>query len=163
VNHTSLLRLSLVLVLCCTSCAVSLESSRRTLPVSFGATAEPSLHCQGLDRDRSTWAAVAAGAALLTGSSGIATIPTGDDTGRIALASTGVAGAVVGAVALAFEHSATEAWSRDCATVVASVSPAPQPPVPQPPVSAAPSSSTPSPLPPSSSNPSPATSAKGGL
>jgi hypothetical protein len=159
----------LALSLCLTSCAVSLESSRRPLapsPGAFGAAPEPSPHCKGLDRDRSNWAAVAAGAALLTSSAGIATIPVGDDQGRIALASASVGGAVLGAVALALQHAATEAWSRDCAPLPVSPVPSPRPPVsaapaplpPVPPSSSSSSTWAPFPLPPASGSPAPAPS-----
>lgn len=99
-------------------CAGSLEAAARS-PSGFRAdavsVAEPSPHCQGLDRDRVTWGAVAAGAAILGGSGGIAVIPIDSEGGRMALGITSAVAATVGAVALGMQTGATEAWARDCA------------------------------------------------
>lgn len=109
------MRALLVATLLCTGCAGSLEEAHRAgHPVRFAAVAEPSEHCQGLDRDRSLWTAVAAGAGVLAGGAGLTTIPVKDDDGRVALVVSGVAATALAATALALETSATEAWVRDC-------------------------------------------------
>ena len=124
-KHAPWLRLLFVSAVCLVGCAGSLEQARdSTLPrPHFGSPqAEPSPHCQGLDRDRANWSAVAAGAAILSGGSGIATLPDTGPESRIALGITATVAAVVGAVALAETHAAAEAWARDCAPPPAAVS-----------------------------------------
>ena len=164
-KHAPWLRLLFVSAVCLVGCAGSLEQARdSTLPrPHFGAPqADPSPHCQGLDRDRANWSAVAAGAAILSGGSGIATLPDTGPESRIALGITATVAAVVGAVALAETHAASEAWARDCApppVSAAAVSAVPTQPVsssgPAAPgaVSSAMSSAAPAPVPaPSSSS-----------
>ena len=110
----TLLRILAPLLLC-SACAGSLETARDSSRHFGAALPDPSPHCQGLDRDRANWAAVAAGAAILSGSSGIATLPDTGPEGRIALGVTSIAAAVLGGVALSESHAAGEAWARDCA------------------------------------------------
>lgn len=109
-----------------TGCAGSLEAARdSSLPrPHFGAApVDPSPHCQGLDRDRANWSAVAAGAAILSGGSALSTIPDTGSESRLALGITGAVAAVLGAVALAESHAASEAWARDCAPPVVPATP----------------------------------------
>ena len=110
----TLLRILAPLLLC-SACAGSLETARDSSRHFGAALPDPSPHGQGLDRDRANWAAVAAGAAILSGSSGIATLPDTGPEGRIALGVTSIAAAVLGGVALSESHAAGEAWARDCA------------------------------------------------
>ncbi len=76
----------------------------------------PSSRCSQLDGRRSTWGAVAAGAAVLSGVSGISTLPVPDDQreAQIGLASGALAMAALAAVAVAVEQSADASWVREC-------------------------------------------------
>jgi hypothetical protein len=133
-------------LLFCSACAGSLETARDSSRKFGAAKPDPSPHCQGLDRDRANWAAVAAGAAILSGSSGIATLPDTGPEGRIALGITSIAAAVLGGVALSESHAAGEAWARDCAPPPVSAQPIPfaiVPAVPTLPVSSAGPSASP--------------------
>lgn len=70
--------------------------------------------CQKLDNEHRWWGGAVVGSAVITGASGIATIPVQSDAGRITLASIGIVFAA-GAAISKFEDSAvSSAWARQC-------------------------------------------------
>lgn len=102
------------LMLSCVACAGSLEATR---PSTLGAQ-EPSPYCQGLDSKRQTWGAVAKGAAVLAGASGVSTLPLQGDryeTARIGVAAGGIGAAAVAAGAVFLSESAGDRWAEQCA------------------------------------------------
>lgn len=105
--------LSLVLVCLVAGCAVPLESARRD--GVLGAHPSSPDRCENLDNARTVWGAVAKGAAVAAGASGVAAIPLEDQEARIAAASVAAGAAVVGAVAVYVSESKDEAWARECA------------------------------------------------
>ncbi len=101
------------LLLIATGCAVPLERARRDGPV-MGASRVIPARCESLDDARTTWGAVAKGAAVVAGASGISAVPLETEEGQIAVASVGAAAAVVGAVAVYVAEQKGEAWAREC-------------------------------------------------
>lgn len=98
-----------------TGCAGSLESAR---PKTLSAESEPSPYCQGLDSKRQTWGAVAKGAAVVAGASGVSTLPLEGDryeTARIGVAAAGVGAAAVAAGAVFISEAAGDRWAEQCA------------------------------------------------
>ena len=84
------------------------------------APAELSERCQTLD-DRRAWAgAVVLGGAVVTGASGVATLPVEQlpeehqGTARYAAAGTALVAATVTAMAAGIEDSSATAWAREC-------------------------------------------------
>lgn len=103
---------TILAVLLLTGCAVPLESARRE--GVLGASPATSEHCQGLDSARITWGAIAKGAAIAAGASGVSALPFDDKEARVALASAAVGAAVVGAVAVYVSEGHDAAWAREC-------------------------------------------------
>lgn len=95
-------------------CAASLESTRNTRPLLTGASPRDSTRCQQLDDRRTTWGAVATGAVVMGGGSGIGSIPISDRDTELALKAGAAGMAVVAGVAHYVEQQATESWTREC-------------------------------------------------
>jgi hypothetical protein len=97
-------------------CAVSFEEARLAGPAprSSAAPAAQADYCRSLDNERMTWGAIAKGSAVLSGASGVSTIPVEDDGGKIALAATSTGLAALAVVAFYVEEGKGEAWVRDC-------------------------------------------------
>ncbi len=106
--------LAMFAVLCLVGCAVPLESARREGALLGVSSAPTPGRCESLDDARTTWGAIAKGAAVVAGASGISALPVEDDEARLALASVGVTGALVGAVAVYVAEAKGEAWAREC-------------------------------------------------
>lgn len=103
-----------VLMFSSCGCSVSLEGARRESGV-LGADSTPSERCIQLDNARTTWGAVAKGAAVVAGGTGVSTIPLHDEQGaQVAMAATSAAAAAVGAVAVYVAEQKGDAWSREC-------------------------------------------------
>lgn len=76
--------------------------------------APPSARCQTLDDRHTTWSAVAQGAAVLGGGSGVATLADLGPDYRAPVAVTAVAAGALAAVAVAVSDGAAESWAREC-------------------------------------------------
>lgn len=119
--RTVLITLALLLV----SCAGSLEQGRSTRLAArdLGVEQYPrdDARCRALDDRRATWGAVAVGGAVVTGTSGVSTLPVEElpdryrGTARYAAAGTALVAATVTAAALHLEAASDEAWARECA------------------------------------------------
>lgn len=70
-------------------------------------------YCRDLDSKRGTWSAVAKGAGIVGGASGLASIPVGEKARPYVIGGTVLAG-VVAAVAVVLADGASSAWVRDC-------------------------------------------------
>lgn len=110
-----LLRLWLPLPLLLLGCAGSFEEAKIAgRGVKLGAP-PPSPECVALDGAHRDWSSVAAGAAVLSGASGIASIPDYDSKElRIGLAAGAAVSATVAAVAVKRSDSFGESWARQC-------------------------------------------------
>ena len=112
-----LLAIALVAV---TGCAGSLEQQRaaRLSERRLGIDQLPrdTARCESLDATRRDWGAVAKGAAVLAGGSGLSTLPVPDDEreAQIGLAAGALAMATLAAVAIAVEEGAATSWAREC-------------------------------------------------
>jgi hypothetical protein len=73
----------------------------------------PTPRCISLDDGRRTWSAVAKGAAVIAGSSLLASWPVDDKTSRIVLLSTGTLVALVGGVAVYVSEDLGSTWVRE--------------------------------------------------
>lgn len=121
-RSTTLLSLVLLAALSplLSGCAGTFEEARLAGAPSAGAqvaTVDVG-YCRQLDSSRTTWGAVAKGSAALAGASGIATIPTDSDRGRVALASATLAAGAVSVVAVYVSEAKGAAWVRDCGQVM---------------------------------------------
>jgi hypothetical protein len=118
-SDTAKKSLLLLVLLLTQSCTVSLEKARTTgISQKQAGSSEYSSdaltkRCQKLDNARMTWGAVAVGAGVISGTSGISTIPFEDSQEEIA-ASAALGAAVVGGVAYYVKNAKDEAWARDC-------------------------------------------------
>lgn len=101
-------RIALVLTLCLSGCA-SLHSQYRT--VGYAPSPE---YCERLDSRFVTTGAIAAGAALGAGTSGLSTIATENRDARLALALTSVGLAMVSAAAGFASQQSASSYARDC-------------------------------------------------
>lgn len=96
-------------------CAASLESTRSVRPLlTAGSAPRDTARCRTLDDRRTTWGAVATGAVVLGGGSGLGSIPVHDNDTELALAAGAAGMAVVAGVAHFVEQKATESWTREC-------------------------------------------------
>jgi hypothetical protein len=111
-----------IMATCCTiGCATPLEQAR-TAGIAerkhdVNAASEAPDYCRRLDREHTIWGAIAKGAVIGAGSSGVAAIPL--DTSRdaqIAVGATAAALAIAGGVALYVQEQKAAAWARECAT-----------------------------------------------
>lgn len=78
--------------------------------------------CQAIDRRHQLWGGVEYGGLALTGVSGIGTIPTTSDSGRVTLAIGTVLFATATAVAKYEDGLATDAWAQQCSTSTSTTS-----------------------------------------
>lgn len=78
------------------------------------ATPAPSARCIQLDERHATWGAIAKGAAVMAGASGLATIPVHDQGARIAIGSGVVVAGTLAASAVFVSEAAAESWVREC-------------------------------------------------
>jgi hypothetical protein len=118
-------RLYLFMALLSLGCTGSLVTAQHdALRAKYGSTPgdvgyAPSERCQSLDRQRTDWAAVEQTAIVLTGASGVSTIPVErlpdryQDGAYIGIASTAVVSAAVATYAGVKAHAAAEAWVRE--------------------------------------------------
>lgn len=127
---------------------------------AHGMPASSVERCRELDDDRSLWAALAKGGAIVAGGSGLAAVPVDDQGARLGLALGAVAAAAFAALASELQEGRGDEWARECTSppsVVASSAPN-QPSkrkpraVPSASVSAAPSAPVPSAAPSESSS-----------
>lgn len=100
-------------------CVASFEEAKLVNPhyaraLSAANPTGPSERCIELDNARRTWGAIAAGAGVLTGAGGLATIPVEDQGARIGIAAGAVAAAVVAGVSLAEVEGIGVTWVREC-------------------------------------------------
>lgn len=106
----------LVLAVAASACAGSLEGSRAEARKVGAARSAPE-RCAALDDRRQFAGAIAKGAAVLGGASGLSTIPLDGDryeTARIGVAAAGVSAAAVAAGAVVVAEGAGESWAREC-------------------------------------------------
>lgn len=95
-------------------CAVPLGTAQRDASL-LGAPQSASERCSSIDEARTVWGAVAKGAAILGGASGVSAIPLGDDRdAQIAVGITAAGAAVISAVAIYVAEQKGEAWAREC-------------------------------------------------
>lgn len=118
-------RLVLLVAMLSTGCAGSLvDAERAKLSDRYGVDNArigyaPSERCQSLDRQRADWSAVEQTAIVLTGASGLSTIPVErlpeqyQDGAVVGLAVTAVVGAGVATYAGVKANNAAEAWVRE--------------------------------------------------
>jgi hypothetical protein len=91
-------------------CAVLLGACSSPL----ARTAKTPERCAELDNRRIGWGAVSKGAAVLAGSSGLATVPLDDGALRTGVALTGVAMAALATASVFVAESSTESFDREC-------------------------------------------------
>ena len=114
--------LVVVLALVVSGCAGSLERARADGALLAAGAAEPDPgaaaarveRCERLDRQHRTWGAVAKGAAVLAGASGLSTLPVEDQEARAALAAGAITAGAAAAAAVAMSEGAAKSWARDC-------------------------------------------------
>ena len=92
-------------------CGGSLGQARRGDALGLPPDAP---RCQALDDRHAAWSAVAQGAGVLAGASGLGTIADDDPTLRTGLAIGAVAAGAVAAVAVAVADGSAQAWAREC-------------------------------------------------
>lgn len=99
-----------------TGCAGTFEEARGRVAVgsTAAATAPPSARCVSLDDASATWAATAEGAAVLAGTSGLATIPAPGQWDPFLVGSS-VGFAAVAAFSGVEAHAKATSWARECA------------------------------------------------
>lgn len=99
-------------------CAGSLDSARtgglalRLTP----ATTQPTPYCLALDERHAVFGGVAKGAAILSGASGLATLPVNDDGARLGLAIGALAAGSIAASSVFVAEDAATRYVRDCST-----------------------------------------------
>ena len=115
----------LALAVACAGCAASFNesamigkqeraiASANLAGVAVVQSTPPTARCVSLDDARRNWSAVAKGAAVIAGSSLIASWPVDDKTSRIVLLSTGTLVALVGGVAVYVSEDLGATWSRE--------------------------------------------------
>lgn len=111
----------LILAVLSIGCTGSLPEARsagvqaRTAGASQkAATPVTAERCATLDDRRQLWGSAAKGLAILSGASGIATIPVNNDNAETALAAASLGLGALAATAVALSESAGESWVRDC-------------------------------------------------
>lgn len=117
------MRTLLLLALCLTGCAGSLEESRvagqnQRKAGAMAAPAGTPERCSTLDDRRQLAGAVGKGAAVLAGAAGLAMIPANDPDQRdlrVGLAIGSAASAAIAAGAMFVAEASGETWARECA------------------------------------------------
>jgi GTP-dependent phosphoenolpyruvate carboxykinase len=107
-------------------CSGSLQQAKMEgAPMRVGLTAAQSAsalqRCQSLDSRRANWGGVAKFSAVLSGGSGLASIPLNDDNKtehgvKVGLEIGTVVSAAVAAAAFYMAESQEEAWARECSS-----------------------------------------------
>lgn len=104
----------LVLAFVLAGCAGPFEETRAARTSARAAAAPPSSRCVELDNRYASWGAIAKGAVVVSGASGIATVPAKSDGLKTGLAITSVAAAALGASAIFVSEAAATSWAREC-------------------------------------------------
>jgi hypothetical protein len=105
--------LAVVVSLWSLGCAGSFEESRGKLLV--GAP-PPSQHCIDLDASHRHWASAAQAAGLLSGASGLASLPLNKESEpvRISVATGSLVFAAAAVYSVSESSGASESWAREC-------------------------------------------------
>ena len=106
--------LLLVISLPTQGCAGSFEEARLVAPEQPVAAARDSGRCVSLDNQHRVWGALGKGAAVVSGSSGLATIPAETRELEVGLAIGSVSAAAFAATAIYVSDSASESYVREC-------------------------------------------------
>lgn len=115
-----LLALCFALALTGTACSMSFEEARlagiKARPMAASASAPAARddsRCRELDDARMRWSAIAKSAGVVSGGTGLATIPV-DPKVRPYVAAGSIGALVIGAYALVMSEGSAAAWARDC-------------------------------------------------
>lgn len=95
-------------------CAGSFETARSYGLSSASAESSGRERCESLDAQRTTWGAVAKGAAVLAGSGGIAALPIESEDAQTALAIGALTAGTVSIISVYVAEQKGEAWAREC-------------------------------------------------
>jgi hypothetical protein len=110
---------TMVCLLAGTGCVGSLETARadglaRASSAPLARSSADRGECVRLDRKRARWAAVAAGAGILAGGTGLVTIPAEDETTRVGLIAGSVAALAIAGSAEVVSQQVAREWAEEC-------------------------------------------------
>ena len=105
----------ILVALCMSGCVGSLEEAKLAgRPQGPMSVSQPSKYCQSIDNKRQTWTALAEGAGVLSGGSGLVSIPVSDAAERSAIMAGSVALGAFAIISTAIATGASTTWARDC-------------------------------------------------
>lgn len=110
-RHTLLV----VLGFCSVCCVGTLDETKGRIAVGAPANASTPDRCRSLSDGQALWGSVGAGAAVLSGASGLSTLASDDKSARLALGITSLTVGAVGAGSVFLSQARATAWSAECA------------------------------------------------